>query len=123
MAAKLTAGACTHSCKPCSTSASEQDAVHAVHPDTSMASADSYNEANFPLPVIQNSNPSSVKDEQGSNLGDGPVSARSSQAAISEQKINGIVRKRFFHVFIASFWSFPLAMLTTGSHVDSQCFH
>ncbi|KAG0625658.1 hypothetical protein M758_2G071600 [Ceratodon purpureus] len=84
MAAKLTAGACTHSCKPCSTSASEQDAAHAVHPDTSMASVDNYNEVNFSLPVVQIQNPSSSRDDQGSNLG----SARSSQAAIPEQKID-----------------------------------
>lgn len=88
MAAKLTAGACTHSCKPCSTSASEQDASHAVHPETSMASVDSYNEAEFALPVVQNLIPSPLKDDQGSNLGDGPGSARSSQATILEQKIN-----------------------------------
>lgn len=95
MASKLTAGACTHSCKPCSTSASEQDAAHAVHPDVSMNSADSYNDANFSLPVVQQSNPSSLKDDQGSNLGDGPASARSSQAALSEQKSNAAVRNSF----------------------------
>lgn len=106
MAAKLTAGACTHSCKPCSTSASEQDAAHAVHPETSMASVDNYNEADLSLPVVQIQNPNSLKDDQGSNLGDGPGSARSSQAAIPEQKINAIVRNSFFYISMESLCPF-----------------
>lgn len=95
MASKLTAGGCAHSCKPCSTSASEQDAAHAVHPEVSMDSVDSYDDANFSLPVVQQLNPRSLKDDQGSNLGDGPASARSSQAALPEQKSNPPVRNNF----------------------------
>jgi len=95
MASKLTAGACVHSCKPCSTSASDQDAAHAVHPEVSMDSADSYNDANFSLPVVQEQNPTSLKHDQGSNLDDGPASARSSQAALPEQKSNPPVRNSF----------------------------
>jgi len=92
MASKLTAGACTHSCKPCSTSASEQDAAHAVHPEVSMDSGNSYDDANILLPVVQQVISSSLKDDQGINLGDGPASARSSQATLPEQKSNPPVR-------------------------------
>lgn len=87
MASKLTAGACAHSCgKPGSSSASEHDAAQAVHPDMSMDSADSYNDAKALLPVVQELNSTSTKDDQEGNLGDDvpagvPVSARSSQAA------------------------------------------
>lgn len=110
MASKLTAGACAHSCgKPGSSSASEHDALQAVHPDMSMDSADSYNDAKTSLPVVQELNSTSTKDNQEGNLGDDvpagvSVSARSSQAArpsqaaslshapIPEQKSNPPVR-------------------------------
>ncbi|XP_024393729.1 uncharacterized protein [Physcomitrium patens] len=89
MAAKLTAGACTTSCKPCSTSVSEQDAAHAVHPE---ASLDKYSEADFSLPVANYRNPNVLTDDQGNNLGsnngDGSGSPRSAQAVSPEQKIN-----------------------------------
>ncbi|XP_024400228.1 uncharacterized protein [Physcomitrium patens] len=94
MAAKLTAGACTPSCKPCSTSVSDQDAAHAVHPESLVGN---YSAVDSLLPVAQPRSPNALKDDHenlkskpGSNNGDDPESARSSQVVSPEHKINSI---------------------------------